>query len=447
MERAFTPTDQRRFTGIGTVTASDRHLQDLRGQRLYFSLRLPTGAARPVRSSELSVLGVLELLPDHPPADSFDAYLADAGLNFRLTRGQMQATVRPATAYYQFCAGVGARCRHILGLGIAERHPNLAGLLRAMMLGETHELSEGQRQLFMQSGTMHLFAISGLNIGVIAGALQALLLLLRLPNVIRLAVSLGLLWLFVDITGASASAVRAFIMAAFLQAAYVLRQPASPLAALTGSAWCVLLLDPPQLFSASFQMSYGIVAALLLLGLPLGDAWQARWVPFALLPKAVWRWWHRWIVWAWRWITTAAAIGVASTLVSLLMGVKFFQLITPGALLANLVLIPGAMLATLGGFASLGMGLAGLDRLAVLFNHAAALTLLVIERLVQVSVQVPWSHLPAQFAHPRIGSATLAGLLGAMLYGYARCWTPEGGSWWSPFVITALTLIFGVKFG
>jgi hypothetical protein len=34
-----------------------------------------------------------------------------------------------------------------------------------------------------------------------------------------------------------------------------------------------------------------------------------------------------------------------------------------------------------------------------------------------------------------------------MLYGYARCWTPEGGSWWSPFVITALTLIFGVKFG
>ena len=31
----------------------------------------------------------------------------------------------------------------------------------------------------------------------------------------------------------------------------------------------------------------GAVGALL--GLPLGDAWQARWTPFALLPKAVWR--------------------------------------------------------------------------------------------------------------------------------------------------------------
>jgi competence protein ComEC len=447
VERTFTPTDPRRFTGIGTVTASDRHLHDLRGQRLYFSLRLPPDAPRPVRSSELRVLGVLELLPDHPPADSFDAYLADAGLNFRLTRGQVQATVRPAAVYYQFCAGIAARCRHILGLGIAGRHPTLTGLLRAMMLGETHELSEGQRQLFMQSGTMHLFAISGLNIGVIAGALQALLLLLRLPNVIRLVISLMLLWLFVDITGASASAVRAFIMAAFLQAAFVLRQPASPLAALTGSAWCVLLLAPQQLFSASFQMSYGIVGALLLLGLPLGDAWQARWTPFALLPKAVWRWWHRWIDWGWHWLSTAVAIGIASTLVSLLTGVQFFQLLTPGALLANLVLIPGAMLATLGGFASLAVGLAGLDRLAVLFNHAAALTLLVIEWFVQVSVQVPWSHQPANFVHPRMGSAALAALLGAMLYGYARRWVPESGSWWPPFVITALTLIFGVKFG
>jgi len=33
VERTFTPTDPRRFTGIGTVTASDRHLHDLRGQR------------------------------------------------------------------------------------------------------------------------------------------------------------------------------------------------------------------------------------------------------------------------------------------------------------------------------------------------------------------------------------------------------------------------------
>ena len=220
---------------------------------------------------------------------------------------------------------------------------------------------------------------------MIAGALQAMLLLLRLPASARLVLSLSLLWLFVDITGASASAVRAFVMAAFLQVAFVLRQPASPLAALAGSVWCVLLLAPQQLFSASFQMSYGIVAALLLLGLPLGEAWLARWAPFALLPKATWRWRHHAVDWAWRGTATAVAIGLAATLVSLVTGVKFFQLLTPGALLANLALIPAAMLATLGGFASLTAGLAGLTSLAVFFNHTAAITLLAIEWLVRLS--------------------------------------------------------------
>ena len=47
---------------------------------------------------------------------------------------------------------------------------------------ETRALTEEQHTIFMQSGTMHLFAISGLNIAVIAGALEALLLLLRLPT-------------------------------------------------------------------------------------------------------------------------------------------------------------------------------------------------------------------------------------------------------------------------
>src|SRR5690606_37450984 len=130
------------------------------------------------------------------------------------------------------------------------------------------------------SGTMHLFAISGLNIGVVAGVVQTLLLLLRLPPWVRFGIGAVALWLFVDITGASPSAVRAFAMAVFLQAAFALRRPANLLAALIGSAFAVLLISPLQLFSASFLMSYSIVTALLALGLPLGVRWSTRWTPW-----------------------------------------------------------------------------------------------------------------------------------------------------------------------
>lgn len=446
IDRVFAAGDERRASGLATVMRADAHLHDLVGQRLYFSLSLRKGERAPIRSATVSAVGVLVTLPRNPPADTFDGYLAGAGMNFRLTRGRVVAEEKPANRYYRFCARAAARFHEILGVGIAEKRPALTALLRGMMLGQTHELSDEQHTLFMQSGTMHLFAISGLNIGVIAGSLQALLLLLRLPPSARFLIGTALLWLFVDITGAAPSAVRAFCMAVFLQAAFVFRRPGNVLAALVASAFVVLLVSPLQVFSASFLMSYTIVAALLVLGLPLGDAWLERWKPWRDVPEATWQWWQHLVAAAWRTLAVALAIGVATTLVSLLTGVQFFRLLTPGALVANLALIPAAMAATLGGFAALMCGLAGFTAGAVLCNHAAALVLWGIEALVRLSVQVPGVFVVAKYSAAWIGTVALAVLVAALLAGYAARW--QGRRWWlPPFAIVALVLIFGVNYG
>lgn len=446
VDRVFPQGDFPRASGLATVVRAERHLADLVGQRFYFSLSTAAGEIAPVRSAIVRAVGVMVTLPRDPPAETFDGYLAAAGINFRLTRGRILAEERAPLAYYRFCADTARRFKAILGEGIAEKRPALAGLLRAMMLGETHELSSEQRTLFMQSGTMHLFAISGLNIGVIAAGIQALLLLLRLPRWARFAAGTALLWLFVDITGASPSAVRAFIMAVFLQAAFVLRRPGNPLAALVASAFVVLLVSPLQMFGASFLMSYAIVAALLVLGLPLGESWLARWTPWRDLPEATWHWWHRATAAGWHWTATAVAVGIATTLVSLLTSVQFFRLLTPGALVANLLLIPAAMAATLGGFCALLCGLLGLGWGAGLCNHAAALTLLAIEELVRLSVKLPGAFLSAHFNAPWVGLAALAALMLALIAGYAGNWRTTRGGWWPPFAIVAATLLFGVSF-
>jgi competence protein ComEC len=446
VDRIFVQADPKRATGLGHITRASGHLGDLVGQKIYFSLSLRKGEAAPLRSMVLETVGVLVTLPTNPPGDSFDSHLAGAGINFRLTRGRVIAIERPAHAYYRFCAAAGQRFHTILGEGIVAKRPALAGLLRAMMLGATHDLSEEQHTLFMQSGTMHLFAISGLNIGVIAGALQTLLLLMRLPSWGRFVIGATLLWLFVDITGASPSAVRAFAMAVFLQAAFAIRRPANVLAGLLLSAFGVLLVAPLQLFSASFLMSYTIVAALLVLGLPLGEAWSAAWSPCRDLPKPVWCWWHHSLDFVWRSGTTAIAVGLATTLVSLLTGIQFFQLLTPGSLATNLILIPAAMIATLGGFASLLFGLLGFSSGAALCNHAAALLLWLIESVVRLSLEVPGAFIPARFHAGWIGSVALATLLASLLAGYAAGWRRSVGGWWAPFGIVTLVLIFGTQF-
>lgn len=447
VDRVFAAADGRRASGLATILASEDHIRELEGQHVYFSLTLGRSEVPPIRSAVISAVGVLLTLPRDPPADTFDGYLAGAGMNFRLTRGRLLAEQKSANAYYRFCARAAAWSNDVLGRGIAAKRPELAGLLRAMMLGTTHELSDEQRTLFMQSGTMHLFAISGLNIGVIAAALQAILMLFRLPRWAQFAVGTALLWLFVDITGASPSAVRAFAMAAFLQAAFVLRRPGNVLAAIVMSAFAVLVLAPLQVFSASFLMSYAIVVALLVLGLPLADAWLARWIPWRDLPKATWSWWQHALDYAWRGTASALAIGVATTLVSLLTGVQFFRLLTPGALVANLVLIPAAVVVTLGGFGALLCALVGFGFGAVLCNHAAALILLGIEWVVRLSVQVPGAYVAATFTSPWVGPIALGLLLAALLLGYSTEWKLRRGGWWPPFAIVALVLIFGVRFG
>lgn len=447
VERLFGQSDPHKSAGFGRVTTVHGPYRELIGQRVYFSAYERTGDPKPRRSAVIQCVGVLTPLPFDPPSNSFDGYLASSGINFRLNRSRCVGEERPPLTYYRLCDRAAEKFNVILGLGIADKRPALAGLLRAMMLGETKALTDEQHTLFMQSGTMHLFAISGLNIAVISGALQALLTLCRLRPSVRFAIGAPLLWLFVDITGGAPSAIRAFAMAMFFQAAFVVRRPVNPFSALVGSAFVVLLVQPLQLFSASFLMSYGIVASLLLLGLPLGEAWLALWIPWRDVPVAGRSSWQLGLDAAWRSLVPTIAIGVATALVGMLTGVEYFQLLTPGSLLANLVLIPAAMIVTVGGFAALICGLVGFVSGAVLCNHAAAVILWIIEWLVRQSVRMPWAFLPAQFKAPWIGNVALAMLLIAMLVGYGAAWQRKYGGYWPPFVIVALVLIFGVKFG
>ena len=57
---------------------------------------------------------------------------------------------------------------------------------------------------------MHLFAISGLHIAVIAGCLHGLLSVVRVPTRVAAVVGLLALWIFVEATGGTPSARRAW---------------------------------------------------------------------------------------------------------------------------------------------------------------------------------------------------------------------------------------------
>lgn len=435
----------RSLTGLATITSSRENDPALRGRQVYYSAIRRISAA-PQRSGHYLVRGVLEPLSPETDGPGFADYLVNAGVRHRLTRAHILGEVRAPDRVPVWCARIEDRLETILSRGLADQ-PGPRSLYLAMLLGEKAVMSADQQNAFMRSGTFHIFSISGLHVAVIAWALRRLFLLVRMPQKPTVILTLVLLWLYVQITGASSPAMRAFLMIGCLLVSPVFRLPGNALAALTASALATLLLDPLQLFSTGFQMSYAVVAALILMGSPLAERWQEHWRPFQFLPKPDWHREHHWIDETGRWLIGAGAGCWAAFLASTPAGIGFFGLISLGSLLANLVIIPVSSGIIRLGFVSLLAGLLGLAPLSAGLNLLAAEIISLTDFLLQHGVGLPGVYFPARFRADWLAPLSLLLMTGVMLLGAGTGWARRWGGFWPPVILLALLLILGVKFG
>ncbi len=443
---AFPSAPQARsLTGLGEIVATGKHDRELTGRRIYFSA-IRKISVPPQRSGRYIMRGVIEPLPRAPAEASFNDYLDNLGIRQKLTRARIIREETPPGWFQHFCSRTEDRLEKILHYGL-QNHPAVDSLYLAMLLGEKAVLSGEQQNAFMRSGTFHIFSISGLHVGVIAGAIYSVFSLLRLPRQPTVVLSLLILWLYVQVTGASSPAVRAFLMIVFLLATQIFRLPGNALAALSAAALVTLLLDPLQLFSTGFQMSYSVVVALVVMGVPLAEKWLAVWRPFSLLPKPDWRWYHIAVNWGGRWLVGSCAACWAAFLASTPSGIGYFHLFSPGSLVANLIIIPLSSLAIIGGFLALLTGLVGLLSLSALFNSAAAITIIIMDWLVQHGTSLPGIYFNARFTHGWMAPVSLVAMTGVLLGGVSGRWSPRYGGYWTPVLLIVLLLILGVKFG
>ncbi len=148
--------------------------------------------------------------------------------------------------------------------------------LRSMVLGDKSLLSPENKRVFKDAGAMHVFAVSGLHVGVAALAAYFFCSLLGVPFAWRPVFALPLLFLYVCACGFPPSAVRAFVMVGVFWAAMAFSRGSGAMNALMLSATLAVMLSPKVLFSAGFQLSYSVVATLFLFSLDAAkklDVW------------------------------------------------------------------------------------------------------------------------------------------------------------------------------
>lgn len=381
--------DYSKATGIARVIEATPTSRLEFGDRIFFRLELPDAEAFNVlRGSEYQATGLLKPIPHNVDPDGFEGYLKDTGIHYQFERTSALEQLRLPSRFDRFCQRMNERFQSHLRLGAPE-DGSLESIYIAMLLGQKTELSEAQTERFRMTGTMHFFAISGLHIGVIATVMAQFLILVRVPRKLSPFIGLPLLYLYVEITGASPSAVRAFLMALFFWASFAFTRQRSPLAALAASAVGVLIFKPDQLWSLGFQLSYTVVLSILLLGLPLYAAASARLAPFRYLPKANWAASQHFYAWLQDTLLLLLAISLSAWLASALLSAAFFGYLSPGAVFLNMALVNLAALAISAGVISLSVATLGLESVAGFINHAAWMSIHAMDSLVAWSAALP----------------------------------------------------------
>ncbi|MGH7536053.1 MAG: ComEC/Rec2 family competence protein, partial [Gemmatimonadales bacterium] len=216
---------------------------------------------------------------DNPGAFDYPAYLATQGITLEgWTREPVEVVeASRGSAVLRLVSGMRGLLLRRLD---AAMPPEQAGLLKATVLGDRSGLSAEMNQAFLDSGTYHILAISGLNVSLLAGALFGLFRILRLSPRIAAIASAFLVTLYAALAGASASVVRATVMTDVYLLAVILNRRGEVLNSLALSALALLWWNPRFLFDVGFQLTYLATLGIVLI-LPRCE------IRLAALPRAL----------------------------------------------------------------------------------------------------------------------------------------------------------------
>jgi competence protein ComEC len=153
-------------------------------------------------------------------------------------------------------------------------HSPTAGIIIALTLGERQWITEQQQQIFRQTGTAHLIAISGLHIGLVAmmtlllakilwGYIAGRLSLWVPVFYIAALMSLIATFSYALLAGFTLPTQRAFIMISVALISVVLLRRLAPFTILALALLIVLIYDPFSVLSMGFWLSFGAVAVIV----------------------------------------------------------------------------------------------------------------------------------------------------------------------------------------
>lgn len=198
------------------------------------------------------------------------------------------------------------------------------GVGAAVLLGYDECLPAQVRKNYVAAGSMHILCVSGMHVGIIyllASFVLAFLGKSKMTALVRRLILLALIWFYALLTGLSPSIMRATLMITFVLFGELIHRKGFALNSIAASAFILLLIDPNNLFSIGFQLSYVAVVGIVLLQKPI---YNLIYVKNKLLDK-VWE---------------ITAISLSAQIATMPFAIYYFNQFTSYFWLSNLLMTP-----------------------------------------------------------------------------------------------------------
>jgi len=251
-----------------------------------------------------------------------------------------------------------------------------ASILDAMVLGEKRNIPAVVYDSMTKTGTVHILVVSGFNVGVVAYIIMLILKILRLPRTFRYLSAIFCLLIYCLATGIQAPVVRATIMTIFFLTGFLLKRETDIRNCFSLAALFILLINPRELFSISFQLSFASVAAIIFLYPRLKAFFKAESIkskPLKLIAEGA-------LVSSSCWLATLGLIAYN------------FRFFSPVTVVANIFIVPLATLITLSGF-SLVFITRIFPALAGSFVYANEVLVFLLLRINNLLLHLPFAYL------------------------------------------------------
>lgn len=213
-------------------------------------------------------------------------------------------------------------------------------ITESVILGMRGGVTQRTKDIFLKTGTMHILAVSGLHVGIVAFIVLGLMKLMRSPRKVSFIVTACAIVAFAVFTGCRPSSMRAAIMGCFILFGLGMGRRSDLLNALAVSAFLITFFSPGELFNPGFLLSYLAVLSIIFIT-PFTDSFLGVTQPS---PSEKWKAKIK------RYLLKSLSVSLAVWVGMMPVIASYFRIVTPSVILANLLAVPVLFLLIILGF-------------------------------------------------------------------------------------------------